>query len=51
MDKRQLKGINSILKLIIIIIITIVVIYHFSSVSGVAAEAVCQNHRIGIKDT
>ncbi len=39
-DRRQLKGINSILKLIIIIITTIIVIFHFSSVSGVAAGAV-----------
>jgi small-conductance mechanosensitive channel len=40
LDKRQLKGINSITKLIIIVITIIIILFQFSSLSGVAAGAI-----------
>ncbi|MGZ8926775.1 MAG: mechanosensitive ion channel family protein [Nitrososphaeraceae archaeon] len=40
LDKRQLKGINSITKLIIIVITITIIIFQFSSLSGVAAGAI-----------
>lgn len=40
LDRRQLKGINSITKMAIIVISAIVIIFHFSSLSGVAAGAI-----------
>ncbi|HYF99766.1 MAG TPA: mechanosensitive ion channel domain-containing protein [Candidatus Saccharimonadales bacterium] len=39
-DRRQLRGINSITKMVIIVISVIVIIFHFSSLSGVAAGAI-----------
>lgn len=40
LDKRQLKGINSITKLIIIVITITIILFQFSSLSGVAAGAI-----------
>jgi small-conductance mechanosensitive channel len=40
LDKRELKGINSITKMILIVITIIIIIFQFSSVSGVAAGAI-----------
>lgn len=40
LEKRQLKGINSILKMIIIVTTVIIIIFHFSSLSGAAAGAI-----------
>jgi small-conductance mechanosensitive channel len=40
LDKRQLKGINSITKLIIIVITVTIILFQFSSLSGVAAGAI-----------
>jgi small-conductance mechanosensitive channel len=40
LDKRQLKGINSITKLIIIVITITIILFQFSSISGVAAGAI-----------
>jgi small-conductance mechanosensitive channel len=40
LDKRQLKGINSITKLIIIVITISIILFQFSSLSGVAAGAI-----------
>jgi small-conductance mechanosensitive channel len=40
LDKRQLKGINSITKLIIIVIAITIILFQFSSLSGVAAGAI-----------
>jgi small-conductance mechanosensitive channel len=40
LDKRELKGINSITKMILIVINIIIIIFQFSSVSGVAAGAI-----------
>lgn len=40
LDRRQLKGIKSIIKMAIIVISVIVIIFHFSSLSGVAAGAI-----------
>jgi small-conductance mechanosensitive channel len=40
LDRRQLKGINSITKMAIIVTSVIVIIFHFSSLSGVAAGAI-----------
>ena len=40
LDKRELKGINSITKMILIIVNIIIIIFQFSSVSGVAAGAI-----------
>jgi small-conductance mechanosensitive channel len=40
LDKRQLKGINSITKLVIIVITITIILFQFSSISGVAAGAI-----------
>ncbi len=40
LDRRQLKGINSITKMAITVISVIVIIFHFSSLSGAAAGAI-----------
>ena len=40
LDKRQLKGINSITKLIIIVVSITIILFQFSSLSGVAAGAI-----------
>lgn len=40
LDRRQLSGINSITKMAIIVITVILIIFHFSSLSGVAAGAI-----------
>ena len=40
LDKRQLKGINSITKLVIIVITITIILFQFSSLSGVAAGAI-----------
>jgi choline-glycine betaine transporter len=40
LDKRELKGINSITKMVLIIITIVIIIFQFSSVSGVAAGAI-----------
>jgi small-conductance mechanosensitive channel len=40
LDKRELKGINSIAKMVLIVITIIIIIFQFSSVSGVAAGAI-----------
>jgi small-conductance mechanosensitive channel len=40
LDTRELKGINSITKMILIIVNIIIIIFQFSSVSGVAAGAI-----------
>lgn len=40
LDKRQLKGINSITKLVIIVITITMILFQFSSISGVAAGAI-----------
>ena len=40
LDRRELKGINSITKMILIVITIIIIIFQFSSVSGVAAGAI-----------
>ncbi len=40
LDRRQLSGINSITKMAIIVTTVIVIIFHFSSLSGVAAGAI-----------
>ncbi len=40
LDRRQLSGINSITKMAIIVITVIIIIFHFSSLSGVAAGAI-----------
>lgn len=40
LDKRELKGVNSITKMAIIVISVIVIIFHFSSLSGAAAGAI-----------
>ena len=40
LDKRELKGINSIAKMVLIVISIIIIIFQFSSVSGVAAGAI-----------
>ena len=40
LDKRELKGINSITKMVLIVITIIIIIFQFSSVSGVAAGAI-----------
>ena len=40
LDKGQLKGINSITKLILIVVAITIIIFHFSSLSGVAASAI-----------
>ena len=40
LDKRQIKGINSITKLIIIVITITIILFQFSSLSGVAAGAI-----------
>ena len=40
LDKRQLKGINSITKLIIIVTTITLILFQFSSISGVAAGAI-----------
>jgi small-conductance mechanosensitive channel len=40
LDKGQLKGINSITKLILIVVAITIIIFHFSSLSGIAASAI-----------
>ena len=40
LDRRQLSGINSITKMVLIVITVIIIIFHFSSLSGVAAGAI-----------
>ncbi|HJS64657.1 MAG TPA: mechanosensitive ion channel family protein, partial [Nitrososphaeraceae archaeon] len=40
LDKRQLKGINSITKLVIIVITITIILFQFSSLSGVATGAI-----------
>jgi small-conductance mechanosensitive channel len=40
LDRRQLKGIYSITKLILIVIAITIIIFHFSSLSGIAASAI-----------
>ena len=40
LDRRQLAGVNSITKMAIIVITIIILIFHFSSISGVAAGAI-----------
>jgi small-conductance mechanosensitive channel len=40
LDRRQLSGINSITKMALIVITVIIIIFHFSSLSGVAAGAI-----------
>jgi small-conductance mechanosensitive channel len=40
LDKRELKGINSITKMVLIVITIVIIIFQFSSVSGVAAGAI-----------
>lgn len=40
LDKGQLKDINSITKLILIVVAITIIIFHFSSLSGVAASAI-----------
>jgi small-conductance mechanosensitive channel len=40
LDRRELKGINSITKMILIVVNIIIIIFQFSSVSGVAAGAI-----------
>jgi small-conductance mechanosensitive channel len=40
LDKRELKGINSIAKMALIMITIVIIIFQFSSVSGVAAGAI-----------
>ena len=40
LDKRELKGINSIAKMVLIVITIVIIIFQFSSVSGVAAGAI-----------
>jgi small-conductance mechanosensitive channel len=40
LDRRQLSGINSITKMALIVITVIIIIFHFSSLSGVAAETI-----------
>lgn len=40
LDRRQLSGINSITKMILIVTTVIIIIFHFSSLSGVAAGAI-----------
>jgi small-conductance mechanosensitive channel len=40
LDRRQMSGINSITKMAIIVITVIIIIFHFSSLSGVAAGAI-----------
>lgn len=40
LDRRQLSGINSITKMILIVSTVIIIIFHFSSLSGVAAGAI-----------
>ena len=40
LDKRELKGTNSIAKMVLIVITIVIIIFQFSSVSGVAAGAI-----------
>jgi small-conductance mechanosensitive channel len=40
LDRRELKGINSVIKMVIIVISITIIIFQFSSVSGVAASAI-----------
>ncbi|HET6590540.1 MAG TPA: mechanosensitive ion channel family protein [Candidatus Nitrosocosmicus sp.] len=40
LDRRQLSGINSITKMALIVVTVIIIIFHFSSLSGVAAGAI-----------
>lgn len=40
LDRRQLKGINSMIKMIITVLSVIVILFHFSSLSGAAAGAI-----------
>jgi small-conductance mechanosensitive channel len=40
LDRRQLAGVNSITKITIIVVTIIILIFHFSSLSGVAAGAI-----------
>jgi hypothetical protein len=47
LDKRELKGINSIAKMVLIVITIIIIIFQFSSISGVARLLSSRPFKIG----